>query len=122
MLEILHIRLDHNTMYFGVVSVWDRLQNERKCLTNGVLFDATPPNMTLARLNNPLAFENGEQRIAHLIQVKVEGIVDPESGVREYLASLGTLEKPQGVLAFLSVGTYEGSVLMGGLLMEDGPT
>lgn len=37
------VRLVHNTMYHGVVSTWDRLGNERKCYSNGVLFDVSAP-------------------------------------------------------------------------------
>ena len=30
------------------------------------------------------------QRVAHTIRADVQGIVDPESGVREYLVAVGT--------------------------------
>ena len=38
---LVSMRLDHTTKYFTVVSVWDRLGNERKCYSDGFVFDAT---------------------------------------------------------------------------------
>ena len=107
-------RLDHNQWYYTVVSTWDRLGNERKCYSDGFIFDATPPDTSLARLDSALVMDPnwpGMQTVNHLIQATIEGIFDPETGVREYFVAAGTgvgiLEK-DNIVPFISAGTSDG--------------
>ena len=110
-------QLEHAETYFGVVSVWDRVGNERKCYSDGVFYDDTPPDTTNATLLSHLALnEYNLQRVAHLVHAEVLGIVDPETGVRQYYAAIGPLE----TATFRSIGTSEGVMLIGALDMADG--
>lgn len=118
------MRLDHSQWYHTVVSTWDRLGNERKCYSDGFVFDATPPNTSLARLESALVMDPnwpGMQTVNHLIQASIEGIFDPETGIREYFVGAGT--GPDGldsIVPFISAGTSDGDVLLGGLELPDG--
>ena len=117
------MRLVHNERYYSVVSVWDGLGNEQKCYSNGVLYDDTPPNTTLAFLASHLGKnERNIQKIAHLVHAEVRGIFDSESGVRQYFAAIGSsATEVEDIAVFRSIGTSEGKVLIGGLSIPDGP-
>lgn len=114
--------LVHNERYHGVVRVWDGLYNSRTCFSNGVRFDASPPNVSLASLTSHLATApNNVQRVSHMVHAEVRGVFDDESGVRHYLAAVGA---PGGNgeehAAFRSIGASEGELVIGGLNMADG--
>ena len=76
------LRLDHAETYVAVVSSLDRLGNEVKCTSDGVIFDATPPDVSNVTLASGLAvnadFPN-VQRVTHLIQVTTETDSDPRA-------------------------------------------
>ena len=112
----------HATIYHSAVTVWDGLQNMRVCYSNGVMYDNTPPNVTAATLTSRLALTtNLIQRVSHLVHAEVRGIYDPESGVRQYYAAVGTPQDgPEYFTEFRSIGTSEGEILMGGIAMADG--
>ena len=66
-------RLTHATRYYSVDLVYDRLGNERLCFSDGFMFDATPPDVTNARLSNALATNpkyQSLQRVSHLHGVR----------------------------------------------------
>lgn len=119
-------RLDHAVTYHSVVSVHDRLGNQRFCYSDGVLFDATAPNVTNASLSSSLAYAYTDgipvQRVTHLVQVQVQGIVDPESGIREYFAALSLPfygSDAESYVPYRSLGS-DTSVLIGAIALEDG--
>ena len=134
-----YMRVVHAETYYAVVSVWDRLGNERRCYSDGVLYDHTPPNTSLATLASALVPEPGSrgprglatafghvaaaycmQHVRHLVHATVEGVFDAESGVRQYYAAVGTPDVPQAHAPFRSIGTSEGEMLVGGLNLPDG--
>ena len=47
--------------YYGAVRVWDGLENARICYTDGVLYDHTPPNVSLATPRAALLAADGAQ-------------------------------------------------------------
>ena len=115
--------LEHAETYHGVVQVWDGLMNSRVCFSNGVMYDHTPPNVSLATLVSRLSLTGATnvQRVAHLVRAEVHGVFDPESGVRQYYAAVGDVGgAPEAHAIFRSIGTSEGEMLIGGLTLRDG--
>lgn len=118
-------RLIHGHRYHTAVNAYDKLGNERLCTSDGMVFDATPPNVSLATISNLLAapryFSYGVQRADHTVHFVVAGIFDPESLLRQMYAAVSTTP---GVTPpfeeFYPIGTTEGEALIGGLHMEDG--
>lgn len=84
--------LEHNTRYWTVVSTWDTLYNERKCTSDSILFDGTPPNMSKVNVTNIIAITRHVQRVRHMIRVDVLGIFDDESGIGQLMTSVGTAD------------------------------
>lgn len=66
------MRVTHATTYHAAITVWDNLYNTRVCYSNGVLYDDTPPNVSLATLVSHLArerrprLERGTRQRAHI--------------------------------------------------------
>ena len=109
-----------------IFQVWDGLQNERICYSNGVLYDNTPPNVSLAVVTSHKAMTHERPRarnvqgIAHLVHAEVRGIFDPESGVRQYYAAVGVRGDSEAHAIFRSIGASEGEMLIGGMDIPDG--
>ena len=79
------VRLDHAETYVAVVSSLDRLGNEVKCVSDGVIFDATQPDVSNATLTSRLTVNldyPSLQRVTHLIQVPTRVDFDPSSCAR----------------------------------------
>ena len=115
------LAVTHGVTYHGIVSVWDALRNERKCYSNGVLYDETPPITVNATLESKLSLnELNVQRYTHMINADVNGIYDPESGVRQYFVAVGSATDPSSVADFQSVGASLGEIVLGGLEMPQG--
>lgn len=114
--------LVHAVTYVSVISVWDLLHNEQKCLSNGVLFDATPPDTTFATLRSFLSLTGDNvQKYPHIVHAEVTGIFDSESGVAQYYAAIGlNTSSPEAIAEFRSIGTSEGEMIIGGLTMPEG--
>jgi hypothetical protein len=127
---LFYMPLVHAETYYGVVSVWDRLGNERKCYSDGALYDDTPPDMSQATMDSFLAYDYEYnkgwphrglvQRITHLVHGEILGVVDPESDIRQYYGSIGLGSDIELYASMRSLGTSEGEVLMGGLSLPDG--
>ena len=97
------------------------LNHACRCYSDGVLFDATPPNTSAATLASQLAVTRNVQRVAHTVSAEVLGIVDPETGIRQYMAALGLPgAAPDSLYAFRDAGTTMGIVSFGGLSLDDG--
>ena len=99
------------------------------CTSNGVYFDATPPNMSLATMSSHLAVtgplpehtaDRNVQSISHMILGDVLGIFDPETDVKQYYAAVGRGSLPESILPFQYVGSGGGEVLLGGLVLPEG--
>ena len=117
--------VEHSVAYYGVVRVQDRLGNEQECFSDGVLYDATPCDMSHALVESLLATYPHStglhvQKVQHLLHGAVHGITDPESGVRQYFVAVGpSISDPEGYASFRSIG-MAGEFLVGGLSMADG--
>ena len=70
--------LQHAHTYYAAVLAWDELGNERWCFSDGVLFDATPPDMSGATLASRLGV-NGVQPFP--VQ-RETGLIVAEVGLR----------------------------------------
>ena len=114
--------LQHTETYYGVVRAWDTLGNDRTCYSNGVFYDETPPIVVNATLTSRLSInEINVQKYVHTVNADVNGIYDPESGVRQYFAAIGSADDPTAIAEFRSVGFSLGEILIGGLEMPEGP-
>ena len=91
----------HGEQYRAVVSVRDRVQNERQCYSMGFLFDATSPALSGATLTSPLAaagVPGNLQKRGKQLYLVLEGASDPESGLREISAAVGnSTDEPEAI-------------------------
>ena len=110
--------LEHNIRYWTVVSTWDGLFNERKCLSDSLLFDGTPPNMSKVNFTNVIAVTRHVQRVRHMVRVNVLGIFDDESGVGQLRTAIGTADSGPESLRIFTSGSE--SILLTELAMPDG--
>ena len=80
----INMTLDHATVYYSVVETWDRVGNRGFCLSNGFLFDATPPVVSNGTVRSLLALGRNPrvQRNRFMVHAELGGFYDPESGVR----------------------------------------
>ena len=117
-----YVLFEHSVTYYAAISTWDRLGHTRICLSNGVQFDATPPDLSGVVLTNRLGIARNVQRATHMIYVSLTGAVDPESGISQVFAAVGTAEDGvESLAAFRFVGmTGASGLIVGGLALPDG--
>ena len=105
--------------YATVVLAWDALGNAGLCSSDEFVFDATPPNVTAATLENLLGTADSIELVqaeTNMLYMQLDGIEDPESGVQ--LTVPATSPDATAANDLLSLRVVTSSVLLTTVLPE----
>ena len=108
--------------YHGVVSVYDRLGNERKCASSGTVFDATAPEVgvLVSRLAANPDLSPQVQSVSSQVSIEARGLRDDEAGIRQIYTAVGNADAPEALQELRPAGVDNSDILVTGLTLADG--